>query len=75
VQDKSNLAQRGKPFAFKFDDEGFKLIGEYEIDVDELLDGFKKLTDKDRPKEFLQETLAYSPVKAGESMKKDDLSN
>lgn len=70
VQDKSSLAQRGKPFAFKFDDEGFKWIGEYEIDVDELLDGFKKLTDKDRAKDFLQETLANFPVKASEMYEK-----
>ena len=63
IQDKSSLAQRGKPFAFKFDDDGFQWLGEYDIDADELLDGFKKTTDKDRAKTFLQEN---GPIKASE---------
>lgn len=70
VQDKSSLAQRGKPFAFKFDDNGFKWIGEYDIDVDELLDGFKKVTDKERAKEFILKMLANTPIKAIEMYEK-----
>lgn len=66
IQDKSSLAQRGKPFAFKFDDDGFQWLGEYDIDADELLDGFKKTTDKDRAKIFLQEVLENGPIKASE---------
>ena len=37
VQDKSSLAQRGKPFAFKLDDDGFHWLGEYDISPEELL--------------------------------------
>ena len=66
IQDKSSLAQRGKPFAFKFDDDGFQWLGEYDIDADELLDGFKKTTDKDRAKTFLQDALENGPIKASE---------
>ena len=66
IQDKSSLAQRGKPFAFKFDDDGFQWLGEYDIDADELLDGFKKTTDKDRAKTFLQDALENCPIKASE---------
>ena len=64
AQDKSSLAQRGKPFAFRFNDEGFEWLGEYEIDADELLDGLKRYTDKDRAKDFLQRELKNSPTKA-----------
>ena len=64
VQDKSSLAQRGKPFAFRFGDDGFQWLGEYNIDADELLDGFKKTTDKDRAKAFIQEMLEHGAVKA-----------
>lgn len=66
IQKKSSLAQHGKPFAFKFNDAGFEWLDEYNIDAGELLDGFKKTTDKDKAKAFLQETLENSPIKASE---------
>ena len=75
IQDKSSLAQRGIPFAFKFDDDGFQWLGEYEIDADELLDGFKKTTDKDRAKNFLEETLEDGPIKASEMYEKGSTLN
>ncbi len=75
IQDKSSLAQRGKPFAFKFSDDGFQWLGEYEIDADELLDGFKKTTDKDRAKNFLEETLEDGPIKASEMYEKGNALN
>lgn len=75
IQDKSSLAQRGKPFAFKFDDNGFQWLGEYDIDADELLDGFKKTTDKDRAKTFLQETLENGSIKASEMYDKGNKLN
>ena len=69
VQDKSSLAQRGDPFAFKIDDCGFHWIGKFDISADELLDGFKHKTDKDRAKEFIQEILSDGPVSANEIYK------
>jgi len=58
VQDKSSLAQRGNPFAFKLSDNGFEWIGNYDISADELLDGMKRKSDKDRAKDYILETLA-----------------
>ena len=58
VQDKSSLAQRGNPFAFKLSDNGFEWIGNYDISTDELLDGMKRKSDKDRAKNYILETLA-----------------
>ena len=70
VQDKSSLAQRGKPFAFKLDDDGFHWLGEYDISPEELLDGFKRRTDKDRAKDFINETLSEGAVEANIIYKK-----
>ncbi len=64
VQDKSSLAQRGKPFAFKLDDAGFHWLGEYNISPKELLDEFKRKTDKDRTKDFINEILSKGAVEA-----------
>ena len=75
IQDKSSLAQRGKSFAFKFNDDGFQWLGEYEIAADELLDEFKKTTDKDRAKNFLEETLEDGPIKASEMYEKGSTLN
>ena len=58
VQDKSSLTQRGNPFAFKLSDNGFEWIGNYDISADELLDGMKRKSDKDRAKDYILETLA-----------------
>lgn len=57
IQDKSSLSKRGNPFAFKVTDDGLKWFGEYEVDIDELLDGNKKITDKERAKEWLLDIL------------------
>lgn len=64
VQDKSSLAKRGKPFAFQLDDNGFKWLGEYDISPEELLDGFKRKTDKDLAKDYINDTLAAGAVEA-----------
>lgn len=64
VQDKSSLAKRGKSFAFQLDDNGFQWLGEYEISPEELLDGFKRKTDKDLAKDYINDTLSASAVEA-----------
>lgn len=64
VQDKSSLAQRGEPIAFKLDENGFTWIGKYEISSEEILDGFKRKTDKERAKDFIRETLSASSIES-----------
>ena len=44
--------RRGNPFAFKLSDNGFEWIGNYDISADELLDGMKRKSDKDRAKDL-----------------------
>lgn len=64
VQDKSSLAQRGEPIAFKLDENGFTWIGKYEISSEEILDGFKRKKDKERAKDFIRETLSASSIES-----------
>lgn len=64
VQDKSSLAQRGDPIAFRLDENGFTWIGKYEISSEEILDGFKRKTDKERAKDFIRETLSASSIES-----------
>lgn len=64
VQDKSSLAKKGNPFAFKVNDDGIEWLGNYEIDVDELLEGARKVTDKEQAKEWLLDTLSNESLPA-----------
>ena len=64
IQDKSSLSQRGNPFAFRITDNGIEWLGEYEVDVEELLDGNKKMTDKECAKEWLSAILNDKPFPA-----------
>lgn len=64
VQDKSSLAQRGDPIAFKLDENGFTWIGKYKISSEEILDGFRRKTDKERAKDFITETLSAGSIKS-----------
>ena len=52
------------------DDDGFHWLGEYDISPEELLDGFKRKTDKDRAKDFINETLSEGAVEANIIYKK-----
>ncbi len=70
AQDKSSLAKRGKPFAFKITDNGLDWLGEYDIDIDDLLEGRKRITDKERAKEWLLETLENESVPASKMYQK-----
>ena len=73
VHSKSNLAPNGTPQAFGFDDSVLTWLGEYEITLDELLDGKKKEpktdTQKDAAMSFLQTALADGDVLSTEIMR------
>ena len=61
---KSSLAPEGKSIAFRLDkDNGFEWIGEYDIGVDDLLNGSSRGQKIKEAKEFLLEILAEGAVK------------
>lgn len=53
---KSSLAPEGKPIAFQLDEEGFRWVGAYEIDIDDLLNGTRS------EREPTKETQAVSLI-------------
>lgn len=56
VQIKNNLAAFGHPKAFALSEEGFQWIGDYEITVDEVLDGIAPKANKmEQAKQMLRE--------------------
>lgn len=58
-QIKSSLAPKAKPIAFRLDKQrGFEWIGEYDINVDDLLSGDCRGQKSKGAKEFLKEILA-----------------
>ncbi|MCQ4640696.1 AAA family ATPase [Blautia coccoides] len=60
---KSSLAPEGKSIAFRLDkDNGFEWIGEYDIGVDDLLNGSSRGQKIKEAKEFLLEILAEGAV-------------
>ncbi|MCQ4669768.1 AAA family ATPase [Lactonifactor longoviformis] len=60
---KSSLAPEGKSIAFRLDkDNGFEWIGEYDIGVDDLLNGSGRGQKIKEAKEFLLEILAEGAV-------------
>ena len=60
---KSSLAPEGKSIAFRLDkDNGFEWIGEYDIGVDDLLNGSSRGQKIKEAKEFLMEILAEGAV-------------
>ena len=74
VHNKSNLVPNGASQAFGFDEtSGFTWLGEYEITLDELLDGKAKEpktdTQKDAAMSFLQTALADGDVPSTEIMR------
>lgn len=73
VHNKSNLAPNGTSQAFGFDESGLSWLGEYEITIDELLDGKtgekKTDTQKDSAMAFLQAALADGDVPSTELMR------
>jgi len=73
VHNKSNLAPNGASQAFGFDESGLSWLGEYEITIDELLDGKagekKTDTQKDSAMAFLQATLADGDILSTDIMR------
>lgn len=62
-QVKSSLAPEAKPIAFRMDKvKGFEWIGEYDINVDDLLSGEGRGQKSKNAKEFLKEILAHGQV-------------
>lgn len=62
-QVKSSLAPEAKPIAFHMDKvKGFEWIGEYDINVDDLLSGEGRGQKSKNAKEFLKEILAHGQV-------------
>lgn len=62
-QVKSSLAPEAKPIAFRMDKvNGFEWIGEYDINVDDLLSGDGRGQKSKSAKEFLREILADGQV-------------
>ena len=61
---KSSLAPEGVPIAFEFDDNnGFHWIGEYDIDIQELLHGASTSESVlARAEKLIEEMLADQPV-------------
>lgn len=69
IHAKSSLAPEGKPVAFELDkDNGFRYIGEYDIDPNELLSG-----SGGKKKSKLAEELLLSELEAGAKAQKDIL--
>jgi hypothetical protein len=74
INSKNNLSLPGKPQAYGFDEvSGFTWLGEYEITLDELLDGKRKEEKTDRQLDlamsFLQSALAEGDVASTEIMR------
>lgn len=60
---KSSLAPEGKSVAFRLDkDKGFEWVGEYDINVDDLLSGDNRGQKIHAAKKFLQEILSTGSV-------------
>lgn len=64
AQVKSSLAPEGVPIAFQFDDNnGFKWIGEYDVDIQELLQGSStSVTVLSRAEKLINEMLAAGSI-------------
>ena len=76
IQTKSNLAPTGKPQAFGLDPVGgFCWLGDYDITIEELLDGKKEGRDAsqlDLAKAFIKGLLAHGDVLSDDVFKKGD---
>jgi len=73
---KSSLAPEGKPIAFELSKEkGFNWIGEYDISVDDLLNGFVSESKSSMAERLIEECLADGAVAQNEIVKKSQSKN
>jgi len=61
---KSSLAPEGCPIAFQLDDEGFRWIGAYDIEIDDLLNGSR--SEREPTKEAQATSLIHEMLRDGE---------
>jgi len=61
---KSSLAPEGCPIAFQLDDDGFRWIGEYDISIDDLLNGTR--SEREPTKEAQAASLIAEMLRDGE---------
>jgi RecA-family ATPase len=71
AHDKSSLAPEGQAIAFELDtEEGFKLLGHYDISVDDLLSGIDKENKLKKAETLLEDVLVNGRLMQSEILKK-----
>ncbi len=71
AHDKSSLAPEGQAIAFELDEEeGLKMLGHYDISVDDLLSGANKENKLDKAETLLEDILNNGSMPQSEVMKR-----
>ena len=71
AQIKSNLAPENSPIAFELNKEtGFKFIGDFNISIDDLLNGAESSSKLNQAEDFLRDFLSDNKPKPYETIKK-----